>query len=82
MGRGVVAEPTGRLAPEQRAQGWVGQARPKGPSALLLTEGGISHHRERKRLGNACSLRHAFQMRRERQVWKGSLGLGGGGERW
>lgn len=68
MGRGVVVEPTGKLVPEQRAQGWVGQEGRKGPSALLLPEGGISHHRERKRLGNAGSQRHACQMRRELQV--------------
>lgn len=75
----MVAEPAGKLVPKQEGPGWVGQERPKGPSALLPTEGGLSHHRERKRLGNACSPRHAFQVRRELQVWKGPLGLGWGG---
>lgn len=71
-----MVEPTGNLGPEQQAQGWVGQERPKGPSSLLLAEGGISLHRERKRLGNARSQCHACQVRRELQAWKGSLGRG------
>lgn len=60
MGRGVVVEPTGELAPEQRApQAWAGQERPKGPGALLT--GDISHHRNSKRPGKPCSVRCRYE---------------------